>query len=107
MSNALHAQSSVSQKSAKAPEGANSGILYSGEKESLMESRIASNQVSTIYHKTTSPVARMGVPPKPNKKAEDIFVKNNLEYEQRLKTHLYQFEEQEINGSSRKKGKKD
>ena len=28
------------------------------------------------------------------KTKEDVFVKNNLEYEQRLKTHLYQFEDQ-------------
>ena len=29
-----------------------------------------------------------------SKTKEDIFLKNNLEYEQRLKTHLYQFEEE-------------
>ena len=28
-----------------------------------------------------------------SKAKEDIFLKNNLEYEQRLKTHLYQFED--------------
>lgn len=28
-----------------------------------------------------------------SKAKEEIFLKNNLEYEQRLKTHLYQFEE--------------
>ena len=27
------------------------------------------------------------------KAKEDVFLKNNLEYEQRLKAHLYQFEE--------------
>ena len=29
-----------------------------------------------------------------SKTKEDIFLKNNLEYEQRLKHHLYQFEEE-------------
>jgi len=28
-----------------------------------------------------------------SKAKEEIFLKNNLEYEQRLKTHLYQFED--------------
>ena len=30
-----------------------------------------------------------------SKAKEEVFLKNNLEYEQRLKTHLYQFEDQE------------
>ena len=30
-----------------------------------------------------------------SKAQEEIFLKNNLEYEQRLKTHLYQFDEEE------------
>lgn len=30
------------------------------------------------------------------KAKEDVFLKDNLEYEQRLKTHLYQFEDPNI-----------
>ena len=30
-----------------------------------------------------------------SKAKEEVFLKDNLEYEQRLKTHLYQFEDQD------------
>ena len=53
---------------------------------------------STSAHQQTS---MMGAGSSPiqnayikSKAKEDIFLKNNLEYEQRLKTHLYQFDEE-------------
>ena len=50
------------------------------------------HQTSQMLHSGGSPVQSLFLG---QKVKEDVFVKNNLEYEQRLKAHLYQFEEED------------
>ena len=61
-----------------------------------MDSLAYSNQISQMLPTNTSPKQIIG-----QKAQEDLFVKNNLEYEQRLKAHLYQFEEDDRKNRTR------
>mmetsp|Transcript_33766 Transcript_33766/g.41724 ORF Transcript_33766/g.41724 Transcript_33766/m.41724 type:complete len:117 (+) Transcript_33766:2135-2485(+) len=57
-----------------------------------------SNQMSQLLLSSGSPVQSVFLG---QKAKEEVFLKNNLEYEQRLKAHLYQFDDEDRKNRTR------